>query len=87
MDATAVLVEAARDNHVTIDFSMGPDQGAGVPVFDVDMEGMNTELVFGSHFLAAGESYHGPLPDPAIFPLILNNEVILRPNHFSPIFL
>ncbi|KAJ6547208.1 hypothetical protein B0H19DRAFT_257895 [Mycena capillaripes] len=76
VDATAVLVEAARDNHLTIDFSMGPDQGAGVPVFDVDMEGMNTELVFGSQFLAAGETYNGPLPDPSIFPLVLNNEVL-----------
>ncbi|KAJ7184171.1 hypothetical protein C8R46DRAFT_1343311 [Mycena filopes] len=72
VDVVAVLVEAARDNNVTIDLSMGPDQGAGVPVFpdDVDMEGMNTELVFGSHFLAPGETFSAPLPSPTTFPFI-----------------
>ncbi|KAJ7774744.1 hypothetical protein B0H16DRAFT_70663 [Mycena metata] len=80
VDVAAILVEAARDNNVTIDFSMGPDQGAGVPVFpdDVDMEGMNTELVFGSHFLTPGEMFNGPLPNPTIFPWIsgLDNQIV-----------
>ncbi|KAJ7736525.1 hypothetical protein B0H14DRAFT_2638956 [Mycena olivaceomarginata] len=79
VDVTAVLVEAAMDNNITIDFSMGPDQGAGVPVFpdDVDMEGMNTELVFGSHFLGAGETFSGPLPNPSVFPMVsgLDNQI------------
>ncbi|KAJ7733280.1 hypothetical protein B0H14DRAFT_3168811 [Mycena olivaceomarginata] len=79
VDVTAVLVEAAMDNNITIDFSMGPDQGAGVPVFpdDVDMEGMNTELVFGSHFLGAGETFSGPLPNPTVFPMVsgLDNQI------------
>ncbi|KAJ7093214.1 hypothetical protein C8R44DRAFT_890978 [Mycena epipterygia] len=79
VDVAAVLVQAAIDNNLTIDFSMGPDQGAGVPVFpdDVDMEGMNTELVFGSHFLVAGETFDGPLPSPTIFPMVsaLDNKI------------
>jgi hypothetical protein len=78
VDVSAVLVQAAKDNHLTIDFSMGPDQGAGVPVFpdDVDMEGMNTELAFGSHFLAAGEKFSGPLPNPTVFPFVSNNQIV-----------
>ncbi|KAK7472300.1 hypothetical protein VKT23_000420 [Stygiomarasmius scandens] len=67
---TAAAVEAAMANNITIDFAMGPSQGAGVPVFpdDVDMEGMNTELVFGSHFIEQGDSFDGPLPSPTIIP-------------------
>ncbi|KAF7353633.1 Secreted protein [Mycena venus] len=79
VNVTAVLVEAAMDNNLTIDFSMGPDQGAGVPVFpdDVDMEGMNTELVFGSRFLTPGETFSGPLPNPTVFPMVsgLDNQI------------
>ncbi|KAF7338556.1 Secreted protein [Mycena venus] len=76
VEATAVLVQAAVANHITIDFSMGPNQGAGVPVFpdDVDMEGMLTELAFGSHFLAPGEKFSGSLPSPTVFPDVTNND-------------
>jgi hypothetical protein len=46
---------------------------------DVDMEGMNTELVFGSHFLGAGETFSGPLPNPTVFkfPMVsgLDNQI------------
>ncbi|KAJ7288204.1 hypothetical protein C8J57DRAFT_509249 [Mycena rebaudengoi] len=71
VDITKVAVQAAIENNVTIDFTLGPNQGAGVPVFpdDIDMEGMNTELVFGSQFLKAGEKFRGPLPSPTIFPI------------------
>ncbi|KAJ6606626.1 hypothetical protein DFH09DRAFT_14843 [Mycena vulgaris] len=79
VSVTSVLVQAAIDNNLTIDFSMGPDQGAGVPVFptDVDMEGLNTELVFGATFIAAGQTFDGPLPSPTIFPMVsaLDNQV------------
>ncbi|KAF8130454.1 hypothetical protein K438DRAFT_1886550 [Mycena galopus ATCC 62051] len=79
VNVTAVLVQAAIDNNLTIDFSMGPDQGAGVPVFpdNVDMPGMNTELVFGSHFLDASETFSGPLPSPTVFPMVsgLDNQI------------
>ncbi|KAK7023824.1 secreted protein [Favolaschia claudopus] len=76
VDVTSVLVQAAMKNHLTIDLSMGPNQGAGVPVFpaDVDKEGMLTELVFGSHFLASGEEFNGVLPNPTIFPDVTNND-------------
>ncbi|KAK7472301.1 hypothetical protein VKT23_000421 [Stygiomarasmius scandens] len=69
---TAAAVEAAMSNNLTIDFTMGPSQGAGVPVFpdDVDMEGMNTELVFGSHFIEPGGSFDGPLPSPTLVPFV-----------------
>ncbi|KAJ6500535.1 hypothetical protein C8R45DRAFT_72631 [Mycena sanguinolenta] len=79
VNVTATLVQSAMDTGLTIDFSMGPDQGAGVPVFpeNVDMEGMNTELVFGSHFLAAEESFSGTLPSPTVFPMVsgLDNQI------------
>ncbi|KAK7439984.1 hypothetical protein VKT23_017237 [Stygiomarasmius scandens] len=69
---TAAAVEAAMANNITIDFTMGPNQGAGVPVLpdEVDMEGMNTELVFGSHFIEPGDSFNGPLPAPPILPFV-----------------
>ncbi|KAF5366025.1 hypothetical protein D9758_006736 [Tetrapyrgos nigripes] len=69
---SATLVQAAMENNITIDFSLGPDQGAGVPVFpdDVDMEGMNTEMVFGTHFIQPGDSFNGPLPSPIIVPFV-----------------
>ncbi|KAJ6518792.1 hypothetical protein C8R45DRAFT_5162 [Mycena sanguinolenta] len=72
VNVTATLVQSAMDSGLTIDFSMGPDQGAGVPVFpeNVDMEGMNTELVFGSHFLAPEENFSGTLPSPTVFPMV-----------------
>ncbi|KAJ7043338.1 hypothetical protein C8F04DRAFT_1074442 [Mycena alexandri] len=80
VDVAAVVVEAAIQNNLTIDLALGPNQGAGVPVFpdDVDMEGMNTELVFGSHFLTPGEAFSGPLPNPSVFPTIsgLDGEII-----------
>ncbi|KAJ7118733.1 hypothetical protein C8R44DRAFT_625602 [Mycena epipterygia] len=79
VNVAAVLVQAAINYNLTIDLSMGPAQGAGVPVFpdEVDMEGMNTELVFGSHFLAAGEIFSGTLPSPTIFPTVsaLDNQI------------
>ncbi|KAJ3800757.1 hypothetical protein GGU11DRAFT_771943 [Lentinula aff. detonsa] len=72
VNVTASVVQAAIDNNLTVDFSLGPDQGAGVPVLpdEVDMEGMNTELVFGSHFLVSGETFDGPIPQPEIFPFL-----------------
>ncbi|KAJ3845419.1 hypothetical protein F5878DRAFT_636639 [Lentinula raphanica] len=82
VNVTASLVQAAIDNNLTIDFTLGPDQGAGVPVLpdDVDMEGMNTELVFGSHFLAPGETFDGPVPQPEIFPFLRFDGTIASAN-------
>ncbi|KIK65051.1 hypothetical protein GYMLUDRAFT_56519 [Collybiopsis luxurians FD-317 M1] len=82
VNITATIVQAAMDNNVTIDFTLGPDQGAGVPVLpdDVDMEGMNTELVFGSHFLSPGETFDGPVPAPQIFPFLRFDGTIASAN-------
>ncbi|KAJ4474499.1 hypothetical protein J3R30DRAFT_3295777 [Lentinula aciculospora] len=82
VNITASVVQAAINNNLTIDFTLGPDQGAGVPVLpdDVDMEGMNTELVFGSHFIAAGEIYDGPIPQPEIFPFLRFDGTIASAN-------
>ncbi|KAJ3889151.1 hypothetical protein GG344DRAFT_52267 [Lentinula edodes] len=82
VDVAASAVQAAMDNNLTIDFALGPVEGAGVPVLpeDVDMEGMNTELVFGSHFLAAGESFNGPIPQPEIYPFLRFDDTIASAN-------
>ncbi|KAL0565735.1 hypothetical protein V5O48_016289 [Marasmius crinis-equi] len=75
---TKTLVQAAKDNGVTIDFALGPNQGAGVPVRpdEVDQEGLLTELAFGSHFLQPGESFDGLLPDPIVVPYRDSNGVV-----------
>ncbi|KAK1227081.1 hypothetical protein PQX77_009914 [Marasmius sp. AFHP31] len=82
VNVTKTLAQAAKDNGLTIDFSLGPNQGAGVPVKpeDIDQEGMLTELVFGSHFLDPGESFDGPLPDPVIIPFVDPEGVIRSAN-------
>uniref|UniRef100_A0A0W0ETP4 Secreted protein n=2 Tax=Moniliophthora roreri TaxID=221103 RepID=A0A0W0ETP4_MONRR len=68
VNMTATLIQAAKQHNLTIDFTLGPNQGAGVPVKpdEVDQEGMLTELVFGSHFLQPGQSFDGPLPPPTV---------------------
>lgn len=82
MTVTAALVQAAIQHNLTVDFTLGPDQGAGVPVYpeDIDMEGMNTELVFGSYFLDAGEMSNGPLPSPTILSTLDKNGEIVNAN-------
>ncbi|KAG7095059.1 hypothetical protein E1B28_005849 [Marasmius oreades] len=79
---TETLIRAAITNNITIDFTLGPNQGAGVPVKpeDVDQEGMLTELVFGSHFLKPGESFNGTLPPPVIVPFVATDGVIRSAN-------
>ncbi|KAF9261168.1 hypothetical protein L218DRAFT_906097 [Marasmius fiardii PR-910] len=80
--ATETLVRAAKANNITIDFALGPNQGAGVPVKpeDVDQEGMLTELVFGSHFIDPGDTFNGTLPPPVIIPFIAADGVIRSAN-------
>ncbi|KAJ8082407.1 hypothetical protein PM082_008262 [Marasmius tenuissimus] len=88
LDVTKTLAQAAKDNGLTMDLTLGPNQGAGVPVKpeDVDQEGMLTELVFGSHFLNPGESFDGPLPDPVIIPFV-DAEGIIRSANTTQKFL
>ncbi|EEB94804.1 hypothetical protein MPER_06325, partial [Moniliophthora perniciosa FA553] len=64
------MIQAAKENNLTIDFALGPSQGSGIPIRDVDQEGMLGELVFGSHFLQPGESFNGTLPSPFIRPFV-----------------
>ncbi|KAI3611660.1 secreted protein [Moniliophthora roreri] len=85
---TATLIQAAKEHNLTIDFTLGPNQGAGVPVEpdDVDKEGMLTELVFGSHFLQPGESFDGQLPAPVVLPYVANDGVIRSANTTQKFF-
>ncbi|KAI3611686.1 hypothetical protein WG66_007653 [Moniliophthora roreri] len=55
---TSTMIQAAIQHNLTVDFALGPAQGAGIPVHpdDVDKEGMLTELVVGHRFLNPGES-------------------------------
>ncbi|KAF9261145.1 hypothetical protein L218DRAFT_906058 [Marasmius fiardii PR-910] len=80
--ATETLIRAAKANNITIDFTLGPNQGAGVPVKpdDVDQEGLLTELNFGSHFLKPGESFNGTLPPPFVVPFVAADGLIRSAN-------
>uniref|UniRef100_A0A0W0F3T5 Secreted protein n=1 Tax=Moniliophthora roreri TaxID=221103 RepID=A0A0W0F3T5_MONRR len=80
LDLTVTMIEAAKENNLTIDFTLGPSQGSGVPIRDVDQEGMLGELVFGSHFLQPGESFNGALPSPFIRPFVNFDGVIRSAN-------
>ncbi|KAF9266136.1 hypothetical protein L218DRAFT_1075129 [Marasmius fiardii PR-910] len=80
--ATKVAVEAAIQNNITIDFTLGPAQGAGVPVSpdDVDQVGMLTELLLGHTFIKPGGSFNGSLPPPNITPFTDKDGVIRSAN-------
>ncbi|KAK7029411.1 hypothetical protein VNI00_014665 [Paramarasmius palmivorus] len=80
LDLTVTMIEAAKENNLTIDFTLGPSQGSGVPIRDVDQEGMLGELVFGFHFLRPGETFDGPLPCPFIRPFVNFDGVIRSAN-------
>lgn len=58
------MLQAAQDLNMTVDFALGPTQGASIPILDPDSAGMNTELVYGQINLTAGQSFRGPIPQP-----------------------
>ena len=58
------MLRAAQDLHMTVDFALGPTQGASIPILDPNSPGMNTELVYGQANLTAGQLFDGPLPQP-----------------------
>ncbi|KAK5122780.1 hypothetical protein LTR85_003695 [Meristemomyces frigidus] len=60
----AVMLQAAQDLNLTIDFALGPTQGASIPILDPDSPGMSTELAYGSINLTAGQRLEGALPQP-----------------------
>lgn len=58
------MLRAAEDLDMTVDFALGPTQGASIPILDPDSEGMNTELAYGQVNLTSGSTFSGPLPPP-----------------------
>ncbi|KAI9661079.1 MAG: hypothetical protein M1821_009406 [Bathelium mastoideum] len=58
------MLRAAQDLNMTVDFALGPTQGASIPILDPNSRGMNTELVYGQVNLTAGQSFTGSPPQP-----------------------
>ncbi|PSR84064.1 hypothetical protein BD289DRAFT_482970 [Coniella lustricola] len=60
----ATMLRAAEELNMTVDFALGPTQGASIPIFDPDTRGMNTELAYGNVSIASGATFSGALPPP-----------------------
>lgn len=58
------MLRAAEDLNMTVDFALGPTQGASIPILDPDSEGMNTELAYGQVNITSGSTYSGAIPPP-----------------------
>lgn len=58
------MLRVADDLNMTVDFALGPTQGASIPILDPNSEGMNTELAYGNVSIASGASFSGALPPP-----------------------
>lgn len=58
------MLRAAKELNLTIDFALGPTQGASIPILDPDTEGMNTELAYGQVNVSSGETFNDALPPP-----------------------
>lgn len=58
------MLRAAQDLNLTVDFAVGPTQGASIPILDPDSEGMNTELAYGQVNITSGSTFSGSLPPP-----------------------
>ncbi|KAJ4414488.1 hypothetical protein N0V82_007885 [Gnomoniopsis sp. IMI 355080] len=58
------MLRAAEEFNITVDFALGPTQGASIPILNPDSEGMNTELVYGQLNISSGSIFSGPLPGP-----------------------
>lgn len=58
------MLQAAEDFNMTVDFALGPTQGASIPILDPDSEGMNTELAYGQVNISSGSTFSGILPPP-----------------------
>lgn len=59
------MLRAAEDFNMTVDFALGPTQGASIPILDPDSEGMNTELAYGQVNITSGSTFSGLLPPPS----------------------
>lgn len=58
------MLRVAGELNMTVDFALGPTQGASIPILDPDTEGMNTELSYGQVNISSGETFTGALPPP-----------------------
>lgn len=58
------ILHAIQKLNMTVDFALGPTQGASIPILDPDTKGMNTELAYGQVNLTSGQTYSGLLPQP-----------------------
>lgn len=59
------ILTTAQKLNLTVDFALGPTQGASIPILDPDTKGMNTELAYGLVNLTSGQTFSGSLPPPA----------------------
>lgn len=58
------MLRAAEELNMTVDFALGPTQGASIPILDPDTEGINTELAYGQVNISSGGTFTGTLPPP-----------------------
>lgn len=58
------MLRAAQDLNLTVDFALGPTQGASIPILDPDSEGMSTELAYGQVNITSGSTFSGAVPPP-----------------------
>lgn len=58
------MLRVADEFNMTVDFALGPTQGASIPILDPDTEGMNTELAYGQVNVSSGSTFNGTLPLP-----------------------
>lgn len=58
------MLRAAENLNMTVDFALGPTQGASIPILDPDSEGMNTELAYGQVNITSGSTFSASLPPP-----------------------
>jgi hypothetical protein len=60
----AVFASAAQKYELNMDFALGPNQGAGVPVEDPNSPGLSTGLEYGHTTIKAGQTYASIAPSP-----------------------
>jgi hypothetical protein len=58
------ILRSIQALNLTVDFALGPTQGASIPILNPDTKGMNTELAYGQVNLTRGQTFSGLLPKP-----------------------
>ena len=59
-----VFASAAQKYNLNMDFALGPNQGAGVPVENPDSVGLSVGLEYGHATIQAGQTYSAAAPSP-----------------------